>query len=256
MKLLPFTKLLAIGTLFLFVGTSCINLKQVKLMQKKSVSDYASEVANEGQDEYQINSGDHLYIKVFSLDAKTSKLFQSDFPELVNSSYIYLNSYKVDESGHVNFSFTGKVMVKGLTIPEAQETIKKTLGEYFNDINVYVKLVNFNVTFLGEVRAPGTYSINKEQINILQALGNAGGLTDYGHAKKVTLIRKSPNGSVVKELDLTDNGILKSPYYYLMPDDIVYVAPRGSKSFVFDKFPYGMAFGIISLGLSVFAITK
>jgi polysaccharide export outer membrane protein len=236
--------------------TSCVDLKQVTLMQQKSVSSYSQEIVNKRQTEYLINSGDHLYIKIYSADAKTSKLFQSDFPELMNSSYIYLNSYKVDEAGNVNYSFVGKIMVKGLTIPQAQEVVKNTLGEYFKDINVFIKLVNFNVTVLGEVKSPGTFTIDKEQFSIFQALGMAGGFTDYGKVKKVSLIRKSPNGSIVKELDMTDNGLLASEYYFLMPDDVIYVSPRSTKPFVFDKFPYGIGFGILSIGLSIYAITK
>ena len=236
--------------------TSCVNLKNVELMQIKSITDYSEEITNAKQSEYQINSGDHLYIKVFSSDTKTSKLFQSDFPELMNDSYIYLNSYKVDDEGFVNYSFAGKIKVKALTLDQAQETIKNTLSEYFKDINVYMKLVNFNVTILGEVNSPGTYTVDKDQLSIFQALGLAGGITDYGKAQKVTLIRKSPNGSIVKTIDLTDNGILASEYMFLLPDDVVYVAARKSKPFVFDKFPYGMAFGIVSIALSLIAISK
>lgn len=249
-------KTLVLGTLVLMFFSSCINLKKVKLMQPISINDYSNEIVNDKQSEYLINTGDHLYIKVFSLDNKTSKLFQSDFPELINSSYIYVNSYKVDEGGNVNYSFAGKIMVKGLTIPQAQEVIKSALGEYFNDINVYVKLVNFNITILGEVRSPGNFTIDKEQFTLFQALGVAGGFTDYGEAKKVTLIRKSANGSIVKHIDMTDNGVLASELFYLMPNDVIYVAPRSSKPFVFDRFPYGFVIGLISFGLSIYAITK
>lgn len=237
------------------IMSSCVNMKNIELMQRKTITDYSTEIVNLRQAEYQINSGDHLYVKIFSSDATTSKLFQTDFPELMNASYIYLNSYKVDEEGSINYSFAGKIKVKGLTIPQAQDEIKRKLGEYFKDINVYVKLVNFNVTILGEVKSPGTYTVDKEQFTFYQALGMAGGFTDYGKVKNVTLIRKSPNGSVVKELDLTDNAMLASEYLYLMPDDVIYVGPRSSKPFVFDRFPYGFAIGIISIGLSIYAIT-
>ena len=203
---------------------------------------------------YKINTGDHLYIKVFSSDAQTSRYFQSDFPELMNSSYIYINSYKVDNEGFVNYSFTGKTKVKGLTIEEAQDALKKTLNEYFKDVNVYVKLVNFNISILGEVNSPGNYSVDREQLTVLQALGMAGGIKSFGKATEVTLIRKSPNGSKVYNIDLTDNGILQSEFYYLLPDDVIYVASRGTKPFIFESLPYGMLFGIISIAISIIAI--
>lgn len=242
------------GFIIVMFLSSCVNLKKVELMQEKSITDYSNEIINAKQEEYKINSGDHLYVKVFSSDANTSKMFQTDFPELMNSSYIYLNSYKVDDEGYINYSFAGKIQVKGLSVSEAQSSIEAMLEEYYKDINVYVKLVNFDVTILGEVNSPGTYEVSREQLTLLQALGLAGGITDFGRAQHVTLIRKSTNGNIVKKIDLTDNGILESELLYLLPDDVIYVAPRGAKSFAFEKFPYGLVFSILTLGLSIYAI--
>lgn len=241
--------------LIIITASSCVNLKKVQLMQEKSITDYSQEIINAQRDAYKINAGDHLYIKVFSSDAQTSRYFKSDFPEIMTASYVYLNSFKVDEEGNVNYSFVGPIPVKGMTINEAQENIETSLKEYFKDVKVYVKLVNFNISLLGEVKSPGTYNVDRDEITILQALGMAGGITDFGAADKVVLVRKSPNGSKVKYIDLTDNGILESEHLFLLPDDVIYVAPRNSKSFVFEKFPYGLIFGIISLGLSVYAIS-
>ncbi len=255
-RLLPlFKNKYFIGIILLVIGSSCVNLKKVELMQKKSISDYSSEIVNDRTAAYKINSGDHLYIKVYSSDAQTSRYFQSDFPELMNSSYIYLNSYKVDNDGYVSYSFTGKTKVKGLTVEEAQEAIKSTLNQYFKDVNVYVKLVNFTISILGEVKSPGNYTVNRDQLTVLQALGMAGGLTEYSEAEQVMLIRKSENGSKVYYFDLTDNGILQSEYLYLLPDDVLYFTPRGSKQFVFTKMPYGFVFGTISFVLSIIAFS-
>ncbi|MCW3806324.1 polysaccharide biosynthesis/export family protein [Plebeiibacterium marinum] len=237
------------------LASSCVNLKKVELIQKKSHSDYSQEIVNAQTNAYKINSGDHLYIKIYSSDAETSRYFQTDFPELMNSSYIYLNSYKVDSEGYVSYSFTGKTLVKGLSIEEAQSAITETLGQFFKDVKVQVKLVNFNISILGEVNNPGTYNIDRDQVTILQALGMAGGITDFGKATQVTLVRKSANGNKVSHIDLTDNGLLSSEYFFLLPDDVIYVAPRGSKSFVFEKMPYGMVFGILSLVVSIIAVT-
>ncbi len=243
---------------FLLMGSanSCVNLKKVELIQEKTITDVSNEIINAQRDAYKINSGDHLYIKIFSADAQTSRYFQSDFPELMNSSYIYLNSYKVDTDGNVNYSFIGKTKVKGLTIEEAQEAITTNLNTYFKDIKVYVKLVSFDISILGEVNKPGTYNIDRDQITILQALGLAGGLTEFGKANKVMLVRKSTNGSKVNYIDLTDNALLSSEFLFLLPDDVIYIAPRGSKTFAFEKVPDGLLFGILSLGISIMAVTK
>ncbi|WP_262507987.1 polysaccharide biosynthesis/export family protein [Williamwhitmania taraxaci] len=93
-----------------------------------------------------------------------------------------------------------------------------------------MKLVNFKVTVLGEVNSPGSFTIDKEQINLFQALGLAGGMKNFGNGKKVTLVRQTDSGSEVIPLDLTDRNILASDYYYLMPNDMIYIEPLKAKS--------------------------
>ncbi len=238
------------------ISSSCISLKKSELIQPLSIPDYNQEFVNTQRDAYKINYGDNLYLKVYSADVKTSKYFRSDFPEIMNDSYIYLNSYKVDEEGFVQYSFVDKVMVKGLTIEEAQDAIQEAVEEYFDDVTVQIKLVNFRISIIGEVNSPGSFTIDREQITILQAISMAGGLKEFAEADAVTLVRKSPNGSIVKTLDLTDSKILESEYLFLLPDDVVYIKPRPSKSYAFEKFPYGLLAGIVSIAISIVAITQ
>ncbi|WP_439182399.1 polysaccharide biosynthesis/export family protein [Carboxylicivirga taeanensis] len=247
---------ITVAVCFTLISSSCISLKKTELIQPLTIADYSQEFVNSQRDAYKINYGDNLYLKVYSSDVKTSKFFRSDFPELMNDSYIYLNSYKVDEEGYVQYSFIDKVMVKGLTIEEAQNAIQGAVEEYFEDVTVQIKLVNFRISILGEVQSPGSYSIDREQITILQAVSMAGGLKDFAMADDVTLVRKSANGSIVKKLDLTDSKILESEYLFLLPDDVIYIKPRPSKTYAFEKFPYGLVAGVISIALSIYAITK
>jgi polysaccharide export outer membrane protein len=198
---------------------------------------------------YRIQTGDHLYIRVYSVDPKTSKFFQADFPYLMNSTYQYLNTYVVDEFGYVSFSFIEKLYVKGLSIPEVQQAIQTQLDEYFKDATAYVKLVNFQVGVLGEVNTPGNFTITQDQINVFQAIGLAGGITDYGNFEEVKLVRQTQNGSEMYLLDLTNNRILESPYYYLMPNDVIYIEPRSGKSWAYSQFPYQTLFYFFSVAV-------
>ncbi len=240
--------------LILSVISSCVNYKKVRLLQEKSIEDVSSEITNPRSSSYRVKTGDHLYIKVYSVDPKTSKFFQTDFPQHMSTTYLYLNSYKVDPEGYLSFSFIDKMYVKGLTIEEVRDVVQNTLNEYFKETTVIVKLMNFQVAVLGEVGSPGDYTVNREELNIMQALGLAGGITEFGDVEKVTLVRQTLNGSQINYLDLTDNGILQSEYYYLMPNDIIYVEPRTAKNFAFSKFPYTMIFSVITAGLSVYAL--
>jgi polysaccharide export outer membrane protein len=96
-------------------------------LQDKSVKEAQASFENRKKTSYQIQSGDHLYIRVYSLDPKTSKFFQTDLPTLMNPTYLYLNSYMVDQDGYINFSFIDKMMVKGMTIEEVRKKYKPHL---------------------------------------------------------------------------------------------------------------------------------
>ncbi|MBN1599605.1 MAG: polysaccharide biosynthesis/export family protein [Bacteroidales bacterium] len=231
------------------VMSSCVSQKKVKLIQEKTTKEMTTTFENPRVTTYRIQTGDHLYVRVYSVDPKTSKFFQSDFPYLMNSTYQYLNTYVVDEFGYISFSFIEKLYVKGLTVQEVQQAIQTQLDEYFKEATAYVKLVNFQVGVLGEVSAPGNFTIEQDQINVFQAIGLAGGITEYGNYKEVKLLRQTQNGSEVHLLDLTDNRILESPYYYLMPNDVIYIEPRSTKSWAYSQFPYQTLFYLFSIGI-------
>ncbi|MCG8700831.1 MAG: polysaccharide biosynthesis/export family protein [Bacteroidales bacterium] len=230
----------------LILLSSCVSQNQVKLIQDKAkepVTQYNNARANT----YRIQTGDHIYIRVHSVDPKTSKFFQSDFPYLMNSTYQYLNTYVVDEFGYINFSFIDKMFVKGMTVQEIKDALQTKLDEYFKDATAIVKLVNFQVAVLGEVNEPGNFTIEQDQINLFQAIGLAGGLTQYGNLKQVKLVRQNQEGVEVQILDLTNAELLTSEYFYLLPDDVIYIEPRSSKSFALSQFPYQTLVSFIAI---------
>ncbi|MBN2485052.1 MAG: polysaccharide biosynthesis/export family protein [Bacteroidales bacterium] len=226
---------LLIVTFFLW---SCVSQKNVKLIQEKVNKEMTTQFQNAKATTYRLQTGDHVYVRVNSIDPKTSKFFQTDFPYLMNSTYQYLNTYAVDEFGYISFSFIEKMYVVGSTVQEVRQKIQDKLDEYFKDATVFVKLVNFQVGVLGEVNKPGNFTIEQDQINVFQAIGLAGGLTSFGNLKQVKLVRQTQTGSVVHLLDITDNRIMESPYYFLMPNDVLYIEPRNTKSLAYEQFPY------------------
>jgi polysaccharide export outer membrane protein len=251
-------KLINLGvTLLLISGfllTSCISQNKVKLLQERTAKDAATDFTNNKSITYRLQAGDYLYIEVYSIDPKTSKFFQTDFPDLMNPTYLYLKSYVVDEFGYINFSFVDKMYVKGLTVAEVREQIQKALNEYFKESTAVVKLVNFEVSVVGEVNSPGSFTIYRDQLNIFQAVSLAGGFKDFGNPKKIKLVRQSQTGSNLVELDLSDNKILESPYFYMQPNDIIYVEPLNAKSWSYVRFPYEtiiLLFSTIFIGYSV-----
>lgn len=225
-----FTKLTIMVMLSVLI-TGCASRKKVLMLQ--GLAEQGATITNPGKTSYRLHKGDNLYIKVYSVDEKTSKFFQSDFPNLMNPTYLFLNSYTVDEKGYINISFIDKLLVEGLTVEESKNLIQKALNEYFKECTVAVKLVNFQVSVLGEVNNPGSFTIDKEQVNLFQALGLAGGPKDFSNLQKVILVRQTDNGSQAQVLDITNLKILESEYFYLMPNDIIYVEPVKAKMAIY-----------------------
>jgi polysaccharide biosynthesis/export protein len=253
-RLIATASILLVVTGLLF--TSCVSQKKVKLLQAKISESATAEYSNQKSTTYKLQVGDHLYIDVFSVDPKTSKFFQTDFPDLMNPTYLYLKSYSVDEDGYIHYSFVDKMYVKDMTVAEVKEQLQKKLNEYFKESTVEVKLVNFEVSVIGEVINPGSFTVYRDQINLFQALGLAGGLKEYGNPKKVKLVRQSPTGSTTVLLDLSNDKILESPYFYLEPNDIIYVEPLGAKSWAYVRFPYETVLLLMSTLLVGYSLVK
>jgi polysaccharide export outer membrane protein len=123
------------------------------------------------------------------------------------------------------------------------------VDEYLKETTVIVKLAIFKVTVIGEVNRPGTVNIYQNKLNVFELISMAGDLTSFAKRNKVYLIRETQNGSKVKELNLNDVNILESDYYYIQPDDILYVPPVKAKNFAFGNFPYALIFTTITTTL-------
>jgi len=231
--------------------SSCISQKEIKYLQPK-----ADSLTNQTMFErapiknYRFNYGDNIYINIRSLDEKSSELFNPASSTRTATSYndasIYLNSYTVDTYGDISFPLIGKIHLLGLTQQEAIDKIQAAVDVYLKETTVIVKLVNFNITFVGEVKNPGEYKVYQDKINLFEAISLAGDISDYGNKKNIKLLRTTKTGHEMITLDLTSENILESPYFYLKPNDVVYIEPLPGKQFGFASFPYSLLFSTIS----------
>lgn len=137
-----------------------------------------------------------------------------------------LQTYLVDSEGNIEFPVLGTVNVKGLNRQELSELLEKRISKYVQNPIVNVRIANFQVTVLGEVNRPGTFSIPDENLSLNKALGFAGDLTIYGKRDNVLIIREGNEGKSYEYVDLTNSDLLNSPYYYLKQNDVVYVEPN------------------------------
>lgn len=136
--------------------------------------------------------------------------------------------YLIDKDGQIDFPVIGKVTIGGLSPEEARQLLTVELTEYIRDPIINIRLKNFTVTVLGEVRNPGTFPVNGARITILEALGFAGDLNIKGQRENIMVIRDFDGTKVYSRIDLTKKEALSSPVYYLTQNDIVYVEPNES----------------------------
>jgi len=219
---------------------SCVPMKRIRYLQDpKDKEEARTDFKNAKGEEYLVHKGDNLYIRVNSLDEESNYFDRSEnYNNYYSEAGIYLNSYTVNDSGYVEFPLIGKVEVNNLTIENIQKILQEKVNEYIKNTVVIVKLANFRISMVGEFNSPGKYVVYQDMINIFEAIAMAGDMTDFAKRNKVLLVRQSGNGVKTHRLNLNDYSLLESEFYYMMPNDLVYVEPLKGKQFAFSEFPY------------------
>ena len=225
-------------TIFLIALASCKEAKQViylkeaetlpiELLQQKS------EPAN-----VKIAIGDELSLKIESDDQESVAMFNRDVlvsseNQLSTTKNTSDVSYKVDVNGNITLPIIGKVSVVGLTIYEAEQLIASLIYPQYvkKEPVVTMGISNFKITILGDVNSPGVIDIEKDRVNILEALAMVGDLNITGRRNNVMLIRTQDDGSrEIYRYDLNDKYLLFSPYFNLKQNDMIYVEQNRSKT--------------------------
>ena len=215
----------------LLVG--CNSTKEVAYLQNLDINKQESISASKG---ITIQPKDVLSIIVSCKDAELAAMFNLPVVSYQTNSEIVsstggtqqLLGYAVDENGEIKLPVLGKMKVAGMTRWEVQEKIKSELKsrELLKDMVVTVEFRNFKISILGEVKNPGSYSIEGDKVNVLEAISMAGDLTIYGLRDQVYVIREEGGERTVYRLNLKSAEVFQSPAYYLKQNDVVYVQPN------------------------------
>ncbi len=142
---------------------------------------------------------------------------------------VELETYLVSDEGTIVFPVIGEVKVEGYTNIQLAKKIQDLIAEYVKDPIVNVRILNFQITVLGEVKNPGTFFIEDDHISITKALGMAGDLTIFGQRTNILVMGEDGDHKTYAYLDLTDAGVVTNPHYYLRQNDVIYVEPRGTR---------------------------
>lgn len=219
----------------LTIFTSCVSRKKINYFQNASSNDSTAVVSANYNYTPVFKPDDFLSIDVTAIDIEAVKPFILD-PSQINSQVPAYNNgiaarsgYLIDNNGDIDFPLLGKIHLAGLNRNEATEIIKKRLSEYISNPVVNIRIQNFKVTVLGDVRNPGSFNIPNERITLIEALGIAGDLNISGVRKNILVIRDNNGVKTEHRVDLTSKKVFSSPVYYLSQNDVVYVEPNRAK---------------------------
>ncbi len=233
--------MLMLRTLYLYViavfiiiaGISCESTKKIAYLHDVGDTTFIDKGANV---ETPIRANDILSIIISSANAQASEMFNQPTTNVgrsttVTGTFTETGGYLVDGDGNIQLTALGTIKAAGLTEQELKDNITNLLlsKKLLIDPVVEIRFLNFEVTVIGEVAKPTVITVPNEKISLLKALGLAGDLTIYGKRDNVLLIREENGKKITRHIDLSSSDFLNSPYYYLQPNDIIYVEPNKAR---------------------------
>ncbi len=250
------TFLLIVIVLMIFSSSCNRRIRYIFNKDQKVDTVYKYQVQSEP---YKLKSNDVLHVKINTTDEDINKLFQIDNQQSNNSrnnsgGEFYLTGFTVNDSGYVQIPILGSIPAQGKTVQEFRSDVTLKTFEYLNDAIVNVKFVSFKVSFLGEVNNEGSIFIYQDNIDILEAIARAGGISEYGNLSNVTVIRQEKDERLVYKLDLTKRELLTSNKFYLYPDDVIIVEPVKAKMVQMNFRDYLFFFSALSSTLTTTVI--
>ena len=211
--------------------SSCVTKRHVNYMQQPAgnIPSYADTVMFT---DYTVQKGDRLYIRIYSTNEEADAYFNSGMNattlvRMMNTTTstttsIELYTYLVDDNGEITYPMIGNVYVRGMDSREIKDVLEEKLKEVVSDIFVEVKIINRTFSVIG-ANNTGKYVISKEKLTIFEALAMAGDISTYGDRSKVRIIRETDSGTTVKMFDVRSEDIINSEFYYIEPNDVIYI---------------------------------
>ena len=227
------------------IFSSCITSKDIRYMQGGILSNnkYQNKVV-----EYLVQPDDNLYVKLSSTEPVTDQALSAESANNLSQGLAakYKDVYQVDKEGYIKLPQFDKIKVDGKTLQQIRDTVDTIGSKFYNQVSVQVRLADNYATILGDVNNPGRYMIDfRDKINIFELIGMAGDLAFEAKRNDVKLLRKRGEETEIISLDLTKKNILESEYYYIMPNDIVYVEPLKAVTWNQRSFPFATTIALV-----------
>jgi polysaccharide export outer membrane protein len=232
------------------VLSSCVTSKKLNYLQESSSPYFREAITPE---DYKMQIFDELYIQVITLDETSSQLFN-----LGNSvqGATESSTYTIFEDGNIDFPFVGQISVVDKTAREIESIVKTSLTGYIKgDYDVLVRLGNSSFSVIGPGGSIGKYDIVKEKLNIFQALALAGDLGDYADRARLKILRQTPEGTQLREFNVKTRDIMKTEFFYVQPNDIIYVEMFRGQFFQIGSLTSAVAL-VTSAAATVYSIVR
>lgn len=214
--------LLLIGVIILC--SSCGTTKNFSYFQDLDTYLQKEVALSDSVQDIRIKADDQLAIVVSSVNPQAVAPFNLPAMPQNNLPQTSLPSYLVDSEGEINFPTLGKIRVAGLSVEEVVSLLQMRLEDYVKDPIVNIQILNFRVSVLGSVNAPGPFYFTGQRVSVLDAIANARDLTLYGRRDNILLIRENEGKKEFIRFDLTkSSNVFSSKYFYLQQNDIIYV---------------------------------
>lgn len=250
--------------------SSCVTARKVNYMQEpdKYIPSYADTLSFE---DYQLRIGDRLYIYVYSLDENITRMYNAGSvgsnirQHMANGNTgggYDLYTYLVDEEGNIDFPTIGKVYVRGLTTREVKRKMEEELSTLLREIpgystvSVEVNMVSRTFSVIGA--QSGRYPITSEKMTIFEALAQVGDLKEFNSRKEIKLVREKEGVTTIKTFDARSKDIVNSEFYYIEPNDIIYIRQIPGYSFGINSAStaLGITATTISFGVFIYSIVQ
>ena len=250
---------ICVYSILVLLLSSCVMSKKINYLQEgEHVPLYNDSVSF---DDYRLQRGDYVYVRVNAIDMEMADMFNGNI-SVSNMTYMTpdnstarLYLYLVEEDDCIDYPYVGRLEVGGKSLREVKLLLEEKLDGMLHGYSVDVRLANRSFSIIGE-SGSGRYNIPREQLTIYEALAMSGDLSLYANRKDVHIIRQTPEGTKVMRFDLRSKSIIDSEYYFIQPNDVIYIPFDSAKHWGANHFTsvLSMAFATVSFGLFVYSI--
>ncbi len=206
--------------------SGCTSTKKTNILQGSSFKEGEMTLVTNKAPVYRLQANDVLSIRIKSLDQEQVEYLSLEAEGVFNVSPAssFMNGYSVNDSGYINMPAIGRIKIGGLTVNEARTKIQDRIRQTeVGDATIFVNLVSFKVSVVGEVKRPDQYYVFNNQVTLMEAISLAGGFDEFADRGTVKLLRQTARGTEGTIIDFKDSDILSSPFYYLQPNDMLVV---------------------------------